>query len=371
MRPTLLPLLDALGFAAKVASERLGVASATKMCRSVMIKGLEAMVDRELHRRARLRRRGRGAGVAEGDLSRHRLGEAGRLLLPARDPARPAPQPRKCARSAETVREIGLDAVVGGGHGGAPGLDRRPGRCRRCSASRGTPGSRAAPTGASMPTACSRSPAATDGRSLHMTRRLTKTPGWLDWYANPSQAAFARAARRGRRALPRVRSGRRVSVRARAQVHAVRCARRSSCSRCATSSASRATSSCRRPATAPTTARWSTRSSIRTARRAASRPSGADVTDDELQAMHAAGVRGVRFNFVKRLVDFTPKRRADRDRRAASPRSAGTSSIYFEAQDLPELWDFFTALPTDRRRRPHGPARRRPSRSTARSSSCS
>ena len=38
------PLLDALGFAASVASDRLGVASATKMCRSVMIKGLEAMV---------------------------------------------------------------------------------------------------------------------------------------------------------------------------------------------------------------------------------------------------------------------------------------------------------------------------------------
>ncbi len=37
-------LLEPLGFAAKVASERLGVASATKMCRSVMIKGLEAMV---------------------------------------------------------------------------------------------------------------------------------------------------------------------------------------------------------------------------------------------------------------------------------------------------------------------------------------
>jgi 2-pyrone-4,6-dicarboxylate lactonase len=31
------------------------------------------------------------------------------------------------------------------------------------------------------------------------------------------------------------------------------------------------------------------------------------VTDDEIQAMHDAGVRGVRFNFVKRLVDFTPK----------------------------------------------------------------
>jgi 3-hydroxyisobutyrate dehydrogenase-like beta-hydroxyacid dehydrogenase len=38
------PLINALGFASKVASEQLGVASATKMCRSVMIKGLEAMV---------------------------------------------------------------------------------------------------------------------------------------------------------------------------------------------------------------------------------------------------------------------------------------------------------------------------------------
>jgi len=40
----LAPALEALGFAPQVASERLGVASATKMCRSVMIKGLEAMV---------------------------------------------------------------------------------------------------------------------------------------------------------------------------------------------------------------------------------------------------------------------------------------------------------------------------------------
>ena len=38
------PLLKDLGFAPSVASETLGVASATKMCRSVMIKGLEAMV---------------------------------------------------------------------------------------------------------------------------------------------------------------------------------------------------------------------------------------------------------------------------------------------------------------------------------------
>lgn len=41
---SLAPVLRELGFAAKVASDRLGVASATKMCRSVMIKGMEAMV---------------------------------------------------------------------------------------------------------------------------------------------------------------------------------------------------------------------------------------------------------------------------------------------------------------------------------------
>ena len=40
----LAPLVNGIGFASKVASDRLGVASATKMCRSVMIKGLEAMV---------------------------------------------------------------------------------------------------------------------------------------------------------------------------------------------------------------------------------------------------------------------------------------------------------------------------------------
>lgn len=42
--PALQALLQPLGFAAQVASSRLGVASATKMCRSVMIKGLEAML---------------------------------------------------------------------------------------------------------------------------------------------------------------------------------------------------------------------------------------------------------------------------------------------------------------------------------------
>jgi 3-hydroxyisobutyrate dehydrogenase len=40
----LMPVLQEMGFSARVASGRLGVASATKMCRTVIIKGLEAMV---------------------------------------------------------------------------------------------------------------------------------------------------------------------------------------------------------------------------------------------------------------------------------------------------------------------------------------
>ena len=68
------------------------------------------------------------------------------------------------------------------------------------------------------------------------------------------------------------------------------------------------------------------------------------VSDDELQAMHDDGVRGVRFNFVKRLVDFTPK--DELLEIAARINEWGWHVvIYFEAVDLPELWDFFSALP--------------------------
>lgn len=69
------------------------------------------------------------------------------------------------------------------------------------------------------------------------------------------------------------------------------------------------------------------------------------VTDAQLEDMHAAGVRGTRFNFVKRLVDFTPK---DELMEIANRIKAldWHVVIYFEAVDLPELWDFFTELPT-------------------------
>ena len=70
-----------------------------------------------------------------------------------------------------------------------------------------------------------------------------------------------------------------------------------------------------------------------------------DVTDRELQDLHAAGVRGTRFNFVKRLVDFTPK---DELMEIAGriARLGWHVVIYFEAQDLAGLWDFLATLPT-------------------------
>jgi 2-pyrone-4,6-dicarboxylate lactonase len=70
-----------------------------------------------------------------------------------------------------------------------------------------------------------------------------------------------------------------------------------------------------------------------------------NVTDAELQEMHAAGVRGTRFNFVKRLADFTPRDVLLEIANRIAPLGWHVV-IYFEAVDLPELYDFFTALPT-------------------------
>jgi len=69
------------------------------------------------------------------------------------------------------------------------------------------------------------------------------------------------------------------------------------------------------------------------------------VTDHELHYMHECGVRGVRFNFVRRLVDFTPRDELLEIATRIAPLGWHVV-VYFEAADLPELWDFFTALPT-------------------------
>lgn len=64
----------------------------------------------------------------------------------------------------------------------------------------------------------------------------------------------------------------------------------------------------------------------------------------ELEDLHTAGVRGIRFNFVKRLVDPEP----DEYYRELIDRVAGLGwhvVIYFEATDLAERWNLFTSLP--------------------------
>jgi 2-pyrone-4,6-dicarboxylate lactonase len=72
---------------------------------------------------------------------------------------------------------------------------------------------------------------------------------------------------------------------------------------------------------------------------------GEEVTDDELKWMDRAGVKGVRFNFVKRLVDFTPRELLERIAKRIAP-MGWHIVIYFEMPDLPELESFFTSLPT-------------------------
>jgi 2-pyrone-4,6-dicarboxylate lactonase len=72
----------------------------------------------------------------------------------------------------------------------------------------------------------------------------------------------------------------------------------------------------------------------------------ATVTDEELSALHDAGVRGVRFNFVKRLVDKLPFDALETISEKIAPLGWHVV-IYFEAQELPELASLFAALPTD------------------------
>jgi 2-pyrone-4,6-dicarboxylate lactonase len=69
------------------------------------------------------------------------------------------------------------------------------------------------------------------------------------------------------------------------------------------------------------------------------------VTDHELEVLHEAGVRGVRFNFLRRLADFTPQEDLLEIARRIRPLGWHVV-VYFEAEDLPELVGLFAALPT-------------------------
>ena len=67
------------------------------------------------------------------------------------------------------------------------------------------------------------------------------------------------------------------------------------------------------------------------------------ISEDELERLHAGGMRGIRFNFLKRLVDDAPK---DRFLEVSQRLPAGWHVvIYFEADILEELRSFMDAIP--------------------------
>ena len=68
------------------------------------------------------------------------------------------------------------------------------------------------------------------------------------------------------------------------------------------------------------------------------------VTDETLQSLHDTGVRGVRFNFVTRLVDTLPHETLAEIAERISPLGWHTV-IYFESPELAQLYNFFSSLP--------------------------
>lgn len=67
------------------------------------------------------------------------------------------------------------------------------------------------------------------------------------------------------------------------------------------------------------------------------------ISDEELTALHAGGIRGIRFNFLKRLVDSAPK---DKFLEVSQRLPAGWHVvIYFEADILDEMRSFIDAIP--------------------------
>ena len=177
-----------------------------------------------------------------------------------------------------------------------------------------------------------------------MDVEFEKTPGWLDWYANPSKPAF------------KVPPG---SVDAHCHVfgpgNAFPFAPERKYTPCDASKAQLYAlrdhlGFARNVIVQATCHGADNRAMVDAVRSSNGRARGIatvrrDITDVQLRELHDAGVRGVRFNFVKRLVDFTPK--DELNEIAARIHELGWHVvIYFEAVDLPELWDFFTGLPT-------------------------
>lgn len=71
---------------------------------------------------------------------------------------------------------------------------------------------------------------------------------------------------------------------------------------------------------------------------------GPDITEAELDALHAGGVRGVRFNFLKRLVDATP-RETFLEIAERVVRRGWHIVVYFEGAELVDMAPFLAQLP--------------------------
>ncbi|MFD7921737.1 amidohydrolase family protein [Streptomyces sp. NPDC059740] len=172
---------------------------------------------------------------------------------------------------------------------------------------------------------------------------FTKTPGWLDWYANPSRPAFtlppgtvdahchvfgpgARFPYAPERKYTPCDAGR-------DELFALRDHLGVSRNVIVQATCHGADNSAMLDAVAASQGRARGVATVRP-----------DVTDAELRRLDDAGVRGIRFNFLKRLVDAAPK-----DALAALAKRIAPLGwhvvVYFEAADLAELADFFTSLP--------------------------
>jgi 2-pyrone-4,6-dicarboxylate lactonase len=69
------------------------------------------------------------------------------------------------------------------------------------------------------------------------------------------------------------------------------------------------------------------------------------ISDAELEALDKAGVRGVRFNFLKRLVDPTPKSEYLKIAKRVA-KMGWHVVVYFEAEDLEDIAPFLEGIPT-------------------------
>jgi 2-pyrone-4,6-dicarboxylate lactonase len=69
------------------------------------------------------------------------------------------------------------------------------------------------------------------------------------------------------------------------------------------------------------------------------------ISDGELERLHAGGIRGVRFNFLKRLVDDAPKDKFIEIAHRIKPLGWHVV-VYFEADILEEMRPFLAAIPT-------------------------